>query len=186
MAAETSIVSELAARYATALFELARDERALDAVADDLARLQGMLEESEELRRLVRSPLLSRDDQGKGMAAVLSRAEIGSLVARFVAVAARNRRLFALEAIIGRFNRLLAAHRGEVAAEVTSAVALSAAQLEALKDSLSRLTGSEVKVSAKVDGELLGGMIVRLGSRMVDSSLRTKLMRLQFAMKGAG
>ncbi len=186
MAAETSIVSELAARYATALFELARDERALDAVAADLARLQGMLDESEDLRRLVRSPLLSREDQGKGMAAVMSRAEIGPLVARFAAVAARNRRLFALEAIIRRFNELLAAHRGEVAAEVTSAVALSAAQLEALKASLSRVTGSEVNVSAKVDRSLLGGMIVRLGSRMVDSSLRTKLMRLQLVMKGAG
>jgi F-type H+-transporting ATPase subunit delta len=180
------VVSQLSGRYAAALFDLARDERVLDGVAEDLGRLQAMLADSEDLRRLVRSPLISREDQAKAMAAILEKAEISDLVRRFVGVLARNRRLFALDAVIRTFFRLLAEHRGEVAAEVTSAAPLSEGQLEAVKGALARAVGSEVDLTAKVDRGLIGGLVVRVGSRMVDSSLRTKLQRLQFAMKGVG
>ncbi len=186
MPAETSVVSQLSGRYAAALFDLAREDGALDGVAEDLGRLQTMLEASEDLRRLVRSPLLSAEEQAKAMAALLERAEMGDLVGRFVGVLTQNRRLFALAAVIRAFFRLLAEHRGEVAAEVTSAEPLSVSQLEAVKGALARAVGSDVDLDAKVDAGLIGGLIVRVGSRMVDSSLRSKLQRLRFAMKGVG
>ena len=186
MVAETSIVSGIAGRYATALFELAADAKALDSVAADLAGLERLLDESADLRRLVLSPMFKRGEQAKAMAAVLGQAGASDLVARFVAVVAENRRLFALPQIIGAFNRLLARHRGEMVAEIASATPLTDAQTEALKQALREVAGTDVNLEAKVDSSLIGGLVVKLGSRMVDSSVRTKLQNLRLVMKGIG
>lgn len=186
MAAEISIVSGLSGRYATALFDLAGDGGELDAVAADMVRMADLLAESADLNRLVRSPVLSREDQGRAIDAVMEKAEFGDLARRFVGLVARNRRLFALADMIRDFAKLMANHRGEVTAEVTSAQALDDAQLTAVSAGLAKAVGRDVKISAQVDEGLLGGMIVKVGSRMVDSSLRTKLQNLQFAMKEVG
>jgi F-type H+-transporting ATPase subunit delta len=186
VATETTGVAGLATRYATALFELARDAGALDKVAADLEGIKTMIEQSTDLRRLVRSPVIGRADQGKAMDAVLVRAEVDDLTRRFVGVVAANRRLFSLEAIIAAFRNLLAKSRGELTAVVSTAQPLSDAQKAALDASLRRAVGVKVAVETKVEPELLGGMIVRIGSRMFDSSLRSKLQRLQLAMKGSG
>jgi F-type H+-transporting ATPase subunit delta len=185
VAAELSVVSEVAGRYAAALFELARDEGKLDEVARDLESLGRMLDESPELTRLVRSPLFDREQQEKALAQVLERAGAGPLVRNFAGVVARNRRLFALRDMATGFARLLAEHRGEVVARVTSAHPLSEAQLSRLKAELSAEMKTDVRLDAAVDESLLGGLVVRLGSRMIDSSIRSKLQRLEFAMKGA-
>jgi F-type H+-transporting ATPase subunit delta len=177
--------SGIAGRYATALFELAVDRGAIDAVAGDLARLQAMIDDSNDLRRLIRSPLFSREQQSKAMEAVLRKAELSELVRNFVAVVARNRRLFAIETMIRTYRALVARHRGEVTAEVTSATPLSEAQRAAVEQALKAAIGSNIAVKTEVDPALIGGMVVRVGSRMVDSSLRSKLQRLQLAMKGA-
>ena len=186
MAAEDSGVTGLAGRYATALFELAVEGKQLDEVSRDLAGLGKMLGESADLRRLTRSPVLSRDEQITAMAALLERAGAADLTQRFVGVLAERRRLFILADVIAAFNRLLAAHRGEVRAEVTSAFKLNAKQLGAIVAALKKAIGGNVAVDAKVDGELLGGVVVRVGSRMVDDSLKSKLQRLHLAMKGVG
>ena len=185
MAAELSVVSEVAGRYAAALFELARDQGKLDEAARDLEALGRMLDESPELTRLVRSPLFDREQQEKALAKVLDRAGTGALVRNFAGVVARNRRLFALRDMAVGFARLLAEHRGEVVAQVTSAHPLNEAQLSRLKAELSAEMKTDVRLEAAVDESLLGGLVVRLGSRMIDSSIRSKLRRLEFAMKGA-
>lgn len=184
MAAETSIVTGISGRYAVALFEMARDARALDAVAADLERIQAMLTESAELRRLVESPVLRRDEQGRAMAALLGRAGVGNLVLRFVGVAAQNRRLFQLRKIISDFRALLARHRGETVARVTSAGPLNPGQLAALTAALKDAVGREVNIDARVDARLIGGLVVQVGSRMVDASVRSKLENMKVAMKG--
>lgn len=185
MAAELSVVSEVAGRYASALFDLARDRGKLDEAARDLDALRRLLDESADLTRLVRSPLFERDRQQKALAAVLERAGLGALVRNFVGLVARNRRLFALRDMTIGFARLLAAHRGEMTAEVTSAHPMSDAQLARLKAELSAEMKTDVRLETAVDESLLGGLVVRLGSRMIDSSIRSKLRRLEFAMKGA-
>jgi F-type H+-transporting ATPase subunit delta len=185
VAAEQTRTSGVAGRYATALFDLAVDQGAVDSTANDLAGLQALIDESGDLRRLIRSPLFSRDQQQAAMDAVLERAGISRLVRNFVAVVARNRRLFALEAMIKAYRELLARHRGEVTAEVVSAAPLSESQRAAVELALKQAIGANVTVNADVDPSLIGGMIVRVGSRMVDSSLRSKLQRLQLVMKGA-
>ena len=177
--------SGIAGRYATALFELAVDRGAIDGVIDDLSRLQAMIDESGDLRRLIRSPLFSREQQSKAMEAVLEKAGLSQLVRNFVGVVARNRRLFAIENMIRIYRELVARHRGEVTAEVTSAAPLSETQRAAVEQALKQAIGSNVAVNTTVDPALIGGMIVRVGSRMVDSSLRSKLQRLQLVMKGA-
>lgn len=186
MPSETTGAIGLAGRYATALFELADEAKSLDAVAGDLERLGAMIEGSDDLKRLIRSPVLTRDEQGRAIAAVMERAEIGALVHRFVGVVAGNRRLFALPAMIASYMGLLAARRGERTAEVASAAKLTDAQMSALQAALKRAVGSEVAVSARVDPKLIGGLVVRIGSRMIDSSLATKLQMLRLAMKGTG
>jgi len=178
-------VSGLAGRYATALFELADEARALDAVSADLASLATMIAESADLARLVRSPVMGRDDQGRGMEAVMQAAGISELTRRFIGVVARNRRLFALPDMIRDFKTLLANRRGEVTAEVVSATPLSEAQAEAVRQQIAASMGVKVALNTRVDPEILGGLVVRVGSRMIDSSIRTKLQRLQVAMKGA-
>lgn len=186
MASEGTGVSELAARYAAALFELADEQKALDQTASDLDRLKQMLGESDDLRRLVRSPVLSRAEQGNAMAALMEAAGISPLTRNFVGLVARNRRLFALPAMIRAFLAELARRRGELTAQVTAARPLSEAQHSALVDTLKRAIGSKVSINVTVDPSLIGGMIVKVGSRMIDSSVRTKLAKLQLAMKGVG
>jgi F-type H+-transporting ATPase subunit delta len=186
LADESTGVSGLAARYAAALFELADDRHALDEVAGDLRELRAMLIASGDLLRLVRSPVLSRAQQGKAMAALAENAKLSKLTADFIAVVARNRRLFAMPAMIEAYLNKLAERRGEVTAEITAAQALSEAQQNALGDQLRRVVGSRVAMDVKVDPSLLGGMVVKIGSRMVDGSLKGQLQRLQLSMKGIG
>lgn len=155
-------------------------------MAEDLRGLAGLIDESEDLRRLIRSPLFNREQQSKAVSAVLEKAGVGSLTRRFVLVVARNRRLFALPQIIRAYLSELARRRGEVTAEVTAARALDEAQQNALTEALKQSVGGKVQVDLKVDESLIGGLVVRVGSRMIDSSLRSKLQRLQLAMKGIG
>lgn len=180
----TGGLTGLADRYATALFELAEARDELDAVGAELNGIKTLLDESDDLRNLVRSPVLSRGDQAKAMAAVLEKAGTSTLVSNFVALLARNRRLFVLATAIAVFREKLAVHRGEVSAEVTSATALKEHHLSAVRDALRDIVGRDVALDAKVDPSLIGGLIVRVGSRMVDNSIRTKLQNLELAMKG--
>jgi F-type H+-transporting ATPase subunit delta len=180
---EGTIVSGMAGRYATALFELARDERVIDAVKAGLDRFDQLLEESPDLMRLVRSPAFSADQQGKALSAVLDRAGVGGLAAKFLQVLARNRRLFAVRTVLKDFRTLVARHKGEVTADVTLAVKPDDRQLAAIKEALHAVTGKDVQVNVKVDPSIIGGLIVKLGSRMVDTSLRTKLKSIKHAMK---
>ncbi|MGH6905905.1 MAG: F0F1 ATP synthase subunit delta [Geminicoccaceae bacterium] len=175
----------MAGRYAAALFELAQDRDALDAVALDLHGLRDMVEASADLARLIRSPVLSRDEQGRAIAALAERAGFNPLTRQFLGVLAEKRRLFALPDMVEAFDAMLAEHRGEVGAEVVSAVPLSAAQLESVRRHLTAAVGQTVNLSSAVDPSLLGGLVVRLGSRMIDASIRTKLHQLELALKGA-
>jgi F-type H+-transporting ATPase subunit delta len=183
VAGEQSIVSGMAGRYGTALFDLALEENVLDALKTDLDRFDALLAESADLARLVRSPVFSADEQAKALSAVLAKAGIGGLAAKFLAVLTSNRRLFAVRAIIGDFRKLVAQHKGEVTAEVTVAEKPSDAHLAAIKDTLKAVTQKDVQVEVKVDPAIIGGLVVKLGSRMVDTSLRTKLNALKHAMK---
>ena len=184
MAAGTSLASGLAGRYATALFELGVERKALDGIAADLAAVKAMIADSGDLRRLLRSPVLTREEQGAALEVLLERAGAGDLVKRFVGTVARNRRLFVLDQMIDAFAAMLADHRGEITAEVASAKPLSDDQVSALSRTLAELAGRDVKLDATVDAGLIGGLVVRLGSRMFDSSIRTKLRKLELAMKG--
>ena len=175
----------MAGRYATALFELAEGANSLDATASDLANVSALINESDDLRRLVLSPVFSADEQGRAIAAVLERAGIKGLVANFIGLVIHNRRLFALPDMIRGFNAMLAVKRGELTADVTSAHALNDAQIQSLKASLKSATGRDVQINATVDASLLGGLVVKVGSRMIDSSLKTKLNSLKLAMKEA-
>ena len=186
MASATTGVSALAERYAAALFEIAEERRVLDEVASDLRQLGTMLAASIDLMRLVLSPVLSRLEQGRAVAALALRAELSPLVRDFLAVVAKNRRLFAVPAMIEAYLAKLAERRGEVTADVTAAQPLNETQLEALNEHLRRTVGRRVSVEVRVDPRLIGGLIVKVGSRMVDGSIESKLRRLQLAMKGIG
>lgn len=178
-------MNEIADRYAKALFDLADDSKQLDTVADDLRGIGALIDESEDLRRLTRSPVISRADGAKAMAAVLDKMEAGDLTKKFVGYVAASRRLFALKPIIKAYLAELASRRGEVTAEVASAKELSEAQIAAVEEALKKAVGGKVAVSHKVDPSLIGGLIVKVGSRMIDTSVATKLQRLKLAMKGA-
>jgi F-type H+-transporting ATPase subunit delta len=184
VASETSLASGLAGRYATALYELADDAKQLDTVAADLANLRTMIEQSADLRRLISSPLVSREQQAQAMDALVAQAGIGDLTRRFVGTVAGNRRLFKMGAIIAAFTQMLAERRGELTAEVTSAKPLSTQQVEAVNSALRTAVGRKVTMDLKVDPRLLGGLKVKVGSRLIDASLASKLQRLQLAMKG--
>lgn len=186
MAAELSIVSGMAGRYATALFELARDDKAIDAVKGDLEAFDALIAGNKDLERLVRSPVYGADEQSKALSAILDKAGIGGLAAKFLKVVASNRRLFAVREIIRAFRALVAKYKGEVTAQVTVAEPLNDANLNALKDAVKSVTGGkDIDFEVKVDPAIIGGLIVKVGSRMVDSSLRTKLNSIKFAMKEA-
>ena len=184
MASEAAGVSGLSERYAKALFELADDRKALDEVAGDLRALRTLMDESADFRRLIRSPVLSRAEQAKAVAAVAEKAGFSQLTRNFLGVVARNRRLFVLPGVITGYLSTLATRRGEVTAEVTAAKPLTPAQTEAVNEQLRKAVGRKVAVDLRIDPGLLGGLIVKVGSRMVDASLRSKLSRLQLAMKG--
>ncbi|HYE00604.1 MAG TPA: F0F1 ATP synthase subunit delta [Alphaproteobacteria bacterium] len=186
MADAGSSTSGVAERYATALFDLADEQKQLDEVATDLASLRRMLVASPELRRMVRNPLMSRALQGAAMEAVMARANLSPLTRRFVGLVAAKRRLWALTGMIDAYLAELARRRGEMDAQVTSAQPLAPAQVAALEDSLKAAMGKKVAVKLAVDPSLIGGMVVRVGSRMVDSSLKTRLNKLRLAMKGVG
>lgn len=186
MAAEDPSVSGVSGRYATALFELARDEKSVDAVKADLDQFAAMLADSDDLKRLVRSPVFTADSQSRALAAVLEKAGIGGISARFLSVLTANRRLFAVSDVIRAFRALVAKFKGEATAEVTVAEPLSDKNLDALKAALKSVTGKDVALNVNVDPSLIGGLVVKLGSRMVDSSLRTKLNSIKHAMKEAG
>lgn len=177
------MTASVAGRYASALFNLATEQNSVAAVEADLKRFDGLLAMSEDLRTLVRSPVASSDDQSKALAAVLAKTGIGGIAANFIALAAQNRRLFVLPEMIANFSKLAADARGEVAAEVTSAQPLTDAQTAALKETLRASAGRDVILAAKVDPSLIGGLIVKIGSRMIDSSLKTKLANLSVALK---
>ncbi len=186
MAAEDPSVSGVSGRYATALFELARDEKSIDAIRADLDRFDAMLAESADLKRLVRSPVFSADAQSKALTAVLDKAGISGIAANFLKVLTTNRRLFAVSDVTRAFRALVARFRGEATAEVTVAESLSDRNLDALKTALKSVTGKDVALNVNVDPSIIGGLVVKLGSRMVDSSLRTKLNSIKHAMKEAG
>lgn len=186
VATDDPIMASVAGRYASAMFELAQEQSQLPQVEQDLGNLQALLDESEDLRRMVRSPVFSADDQSRALEAVLSRAGVAPLTMNFVKLIARNRRLFALGDVMKAFRGLVARSRGEVEADVTSATTLTDDQMAALKETLKASIGKDVQVTAKVDPSLLGGLIVKVGSRMIDSSLRTKLATLKMRMKEVG
>jgi F-type H+-transporting ATPase subunit delta len=186
VAAEDPSVSGVSGRYATALFELARDGNSIDAVKADLDKFDALLAESADLRRLVKSPVFAADAQSKALSAVLDKAGITGVSANFLKVLTANRRLFAVSDVIRDFRALVARFKGEVSAEVTVAERLSDKNLDALKDALKAVSGKDVTLNVKVDPSIIGGLVVKLGSRMLDSSLRTKLNSIKHAMKEAG
>lgn len=185
MSEHQAITSGVAGRYALALFELADEAKALDDVRADLNGLGAALKDSDDLNRLVSSPVFSREEQGRAMAAVLGKADANALTRNFVALVARKRRLGTLKDMIKAYDALLAEKRGEITAEVTSAHKLKADQIKKLAATLKASLGREVQIETSVDSSLLGGLVVKVGSRMIDSSLKTKLSKLKIAMKEA-
>lgn len=186
MADTSQLISGVAERYASSLFELSLEAGSIDKVGADLDRFQALLDESEDLRRLVASPVFSAEDQQNAVIAVAQKAGISGLVANFLKVVAGNRRLFAIPGMIRAFRQIAAEHRGEITAEVTSAHALSQAQENELKSALKGVTGKDVTIAVTIDPSILGGLIVKVGSRQVDTSLRTKLSTLKLALKEVG
>ena len=183
---ETSggIQASLAGRYATALFDLARDSNNIEAVEKSLGILKSALAESAELRQLTKSPLLSRTESGKAIEAVAKSLGLDQLTTKYLGVLASNRRLGEVSNTIRSFQALAAYHRGETKAEITSAHPLSAAQVDELKKQLKARVGRDVTVDLTVDPAILGGLVVKIGSQMIDSSIKTRLNSLAHAMKG--
>lgn len=180
------MISGVTSRYASALFDLALAENKIPAVEKDLGRFADLLEGSEDLRRLIVSPVFSADDQSNAIDAILTKSKITGLVGNFIRVVARNRRLFAMQDMLPAFRKLAAAHRGEVTADVTVAQKLTAAQEKELKAALKGVVGKDVALNATVDPSILGGMIVKVGSRQIDTSLKTRLSSLKLALKEVG
>lgn len=185
MASETSGLSGVAERYATALYELADESKSLDAVAEDLRRVKGMIAGSSDLTRFLRSPLIGRQAQTKGILAVLDAAKVNDLVRRFVAVVGNHRRLYVLSPMIDAFLRHLAKRRGEIIVQVASARPLTTQQSDDLGRALLGIVGQKINIESKVDPELIGGLVVRVGSRMIDTSIRTQLQKLRRALRAA-
>ncbi|HVQ11479.1 MAG TPA: F0F1 ATP synthase subunit delta [Methyloceanibacter sp.] len=186
MAGEVDTSSGVAGRYATALFELALEQKALEQVARDLSRFGEALDAFDELVRLVKSPVFTAEEQGRALAAILEQLKIDGLTKNFLLLVAKNRRLFATPDMIRAFRAMLARRRGEMSASVTAATKLTESQVTALKQALQAALGQEVMLEERVDPGLLGGLVVKVGSRMVDTSLRTKLNSLKVAMKEVG
>lgn len=184
MAETTSIVSGVAQRYANALFEVALEGGAVDSVGSDLDTFDRALAESADLSRLVQSPVFSAEEQTRAVTAVLGALGIGGFAANFIGLAARNRRLFVLPDMIEGYRQIAAVHRGEQAAEVTSAQPLGPEQVSSLEQALQGIAqGKQIRIVPKVDPSIIGGLIVKVGSRMIDTSLKTKLTSLKVALK---
>ncbi|RVB58953.1 F0F1 ATP synthase subunit delta, partial [Mesorhizobium sp. M7A.F.Ca.CA.002.03.2.1] len=179
-------ISGVAERYAGSLFELALQANSVAKVEADLNSFEIMLAGSADLTRLINSPVFSSEDQAKAIAAIADKAGITGLTGNFLRVVARNRRLFAIPGMIRAFRQISAEHRGETAAEVTSAHALTAVQQTELKAALKSVAGKDVAISVTVDPSLLGGLVVKMGSRQIDTSLKTKLNSLKLALKEVG
>ena len=186
LAEQSGVLTQIARPYAAALFDLAKSEGSLDAVESGLVDIQKLAEESEDFRRFLRSPVIAADAKAGAANAILDKANANATVANFVKVVARNGRLFALPAIIKAFRALAAQERGEVSAEVTSAAPLSSSQLKTLADTLKQKIGKTVTLTEHVDPSLIGGLVVKVGSQMIDSSLKTKLTAMKIAMKEVG
>jgi F-type H+-transporting ATPase subunit delta len=186
VAGEDHTVSGVAGRYATALFELALEAKALEKVEADLTRFGEALDAVDDMKRLVKSPVFSAEEQGRALAAILDELKIEGLTKNFLLLVSKNRRLFATPDMIRGFRTMLAAHRGETSATVTAASKLTESQVTALKQALKAALGKDVMLDQRVDPSLIGGLMVKVGSRMIDTSLRTKLTSLKHAMKEVG
>ncbi len=178
------IGASLSGRYATALFELAREDKKIEAVESSLNKLRAAIDQSEDFRTLITSPVLSRGDAEKAIAAAAGSLGLDDVTTKFLGVLAKNRRLGQLPMVIRNFRLLASRHRGETTAEVTSAHPLDDDQVVQLKDQLRQRIGRDVAVELNVDPTILGGLVVRIGSQMIDSSIRTRLNSLAHAMKG--
>jgi F-type H+-transporting ATPase subunit delta len=178
------IQASLSGRYATALFELAREKKSIDGVGASLASLKKALGESADFKLLTSNPIISREAASSGVAALAKAMKLDKLSTNFLGVLAQNRRLAELGSVINAFEGLASTHRGEATADVTSAHKLDAAQVKALKAQLKTKVGRDVAVNLKVDPAILGGLIVKIGSQMIDSSIKTRLNTLAVAMKG--
>jgi len=177
-------VSGVSGRYASALFELASEAESVDETGTGLKAFQALLDSSEDLTRLVRSPVFSAEDQIAALEAICAKAGIDGLALSFIKLVTKNRRLFSIADMIKAYGTLLATAKGEVQAEVTSAENLSDKHVNDLKAALKASIGRDVQLSTRVDPSILGGLIVKVGSRMMDNSLKTKLQNLKIAMKG--
>jgi len=186
MASGGTSVTGVAGRYAIALFELALEQDALDEVEAQLSDFQQMLDNSDDLRRLAHSPAFSMDQQAKAVRVVADAAGTSGLTKNFLELLVEKRRLSAVSDIIRAFRTLVARHRGEVEADVVTAVPLSDDQKNDLKQALRGFAGQDVSMNIRVDPSILGGLIVKIGSRMIDNSVRTKLNRLRHVMKEVG
>ncbi len=186
MADTGSIVSGIAGRYASALYDLADQEKAVDSVAGQLASFEALLAGSDDLSELVRNPVFSAEDQVRAVGAVLDKAKISGLGANFIRLVASKRRLFAIRGMIDAYRAIVADKRGEVTAQVTVAEALSDKNKASVQSALNTATGKKVSLVEKVDPSIIGGLIVKMGSKMVDSSVRTKLNSIKHAMKEVG
>ena len=187
MAHEETIVSGMTGRYASALFALAQEKNAGDAVLADLERFDALVADNSDMQRFIKSPVFSAEDQVKALKALLPKADISGIAANFILLVASKRRLFAIDAMIADFKRLSDAAKGVIRAEVTVAETMSDQHLAALKQELTNITGGKsVDVNVKVDPSIIGGLIVKLGSRMVDGSLKTKLNSIRTRMKEVG
>ena len=186
MSQSASLSSGVSKRYASALFDLALGDKKLAEVEKDLKRFNVLLQGSDDLTRLVKSPVFSTDDQERAIGAVLDKAKITGLVGNFMRIVAQNRRAFAMPQMLDAFQKLLADHRGEETALVSVAAKLNSAQTKELKAALKSVVGKDVDLQINIDPSLLGGMIVKVGSRQIDTSLRTKLSSLKLALKEVG
>ncbi|MFN4154920.1 MAG: F0F1 ATP synthase subunit delta [Paracoccaceae bacterium] len=186
MSEPASISSGIAARYATALFELAKEERAIAALESDADALTAALSSSDDFGTLISSPVITRDDQARSMAAIAAKMGLSDLTANTLQLMAAKRRLFVLPQMLKGLAARIAEEKGEVTAEVTSATALSPEQAETLAATLKSRVGKDVKLKTTVDESLIGGLVVKLGSTMIDTSVKAKLAALQNAMKEVG
>ncbi|WBU62639.1 F0F1 ATP synthase subunit delta [Paracoccus aerodenitrificans] len=186
VANSASISASIAGRYAQALFDIVKESGEIDQLASQVDDLGAALDDSDELRHVISSPIYTREEQGKAISAVAEKMGLSASLANTLKLMARNRRLFTLPQFVAELRRLVAEHRGEVTADVVSAVALSDEQKKRLTNTLAEKSGKKVKLNARVDESLIGGMIVRLGSQMIDSSIKSKLASLQNAMKEVG
>ncbi|MDO5646744.1 F0F1 ATP synthase subunit delta [Paracoccus sp. (in: a-proteobacteria)] len=186
MANSVSMSQSIAGRYAQAVFEIVKDEGGLDNLARQIDELDATLTNSADLRDLISSPIYTRDQQAGAIASITDKMGLSATLANTLKLMAKNRRLFVLPQLVARLSDLIAAERGEMTADVTTAAPLTDEQQQRLKDTLAEKSGKTIKLNTRVDESLIGGMIVKLGSQMIDSSVRSKLASLQNVMKEVG